>query len=644
MFRTHADQLIEILSERKQIHFNELKKLLDIPEEIIYAYLTYLHEEGIIQMHYAPALIVTLSKNPEDDFEFRDAEEFMSEIKILLETDKIREINRLLYDLYCKYSSTKNEKFSEMYHKAYSFVYDYLKKANLLPKDTKGKSVKQVAQQFKKMITLVDEYKISCDKFSVHAKILKQDFEPVPYYIVSLLDVGTTTRIIVEQVKNEIMHSLPLHSPQTQQKKEEEGEKDLEDDIRQRFKMALNKNLSFLFPDIPENELLSFVEYLTLTGLGFGEIEILLKDPELEEIVVNGADEPVWVYHHKHSWLKTNIILKEEERIKHYATIAGRIVNRSITLLNPLLDAHLKTGDRINATLEPITTKGNTITIRKFATKPWTITSLLNNKTIDYLTAALMWLAIQNELSLLIVGGTGSGKTSMLNVISNFFPPNQRIVSIEDTRELVLPDSLHWVPTQTKLPNPEGQGGVTMLDLVVNSLRMRPDRIIVGEIRRKAEAEVLFEAMHTGHSVYATFHANSVTEAIMRLTNPPIDISQNILGSLSLLVVQNRNRKTGTRRMFQVAEILETGEARVLFEFDMAKDAMNVVNKPKRLYETLKLFTGMGEGEITADIQEKIKVLHYLVDNNIDDIHAIGGIVSDYYTNKEFLLNRLFKQ
>ena len=166
----------------------------------------------------------------------------------------------------------------------------------------------------------------------------------------------------------------------------------------------------------------------------------------------------------------------------------------------------------------------------------------------NYTTSALIWFAIQHELSLLIVGGTGSGKTSTLNVIANFFPPNHRIVSIEDTRELILPETLHWVPMQTRMPNPEGKGEISMLDLVVNSLRMRPDRILVGEIRRKKEAEVLFEAMHTGHSVYGTFHANNAEETITRLTNPPIDIPKLVIPALAALLVMNRNRRTNKRK------------------------------------------------------------------------------------------------
>jgi archaeal flagellar protein FlaI len=257
------------------------------------------------------------------------------------------------------------------------------------------------------------------------------------------------------------------------------------------------------------------------------------------------------------------------------------------------MDAHLKTGDRVNATLSPISTKGNTITIRKFAEDPWTMIKFIEMRTISAEGAALVWLAVQNELSILIAGGTGSGKTSMLNGISNFLAPNQRIISIEDTRELKLIKLLHWVPLETRLPNPEGKGGITMLDLLVNSLRMRPDRIFVGEIRRKEEAQVLLEAMHTGHSVYGTIHANNAEETVTRLTNPPIDIPKGMLSSLSMILVQNRNRRTGKRRTIQIAELTKTGDPRILMQYNALKDKLEKVNESQEIFKTISLYTGM---------------------------------------------------
>jgi flagellar protein FlaI len=309
----------------------------------------------------------------------------------------------------------------------------------------------------------------------------------------------------------------------------------------------------------------------------------------------------------------------------------GRDVNKEITILSPLMDAHLLTGDRVNATLSPVSSFGNTITIRKFAKDPWTIASFLKNKTIDYDTAALVWLCIQNELSVLISGGTGSGKTSMLNVIASFMPPNQRIISIEDTRELQLPNTLHWLAMATRLPNPEGKGGVAMLDLIVNSLRMRPDRIIMGEIRRQKEAETMFEAVHTGHSCYGTFHANDAFETVTRLTNPPINLPKLVLPALSVILVQNRNRRTNQRRTLQFAEILPDGNLNIVYQYNPLKDTMVKKNNLKIVNKTLEIFTGMTDKDIAKDLTEKKKILKWIVDNDISNLNDIGLLMSKYY-------------
>jgi archaeal flagellar protein FlaI len=399
-----------------------------------------------------------------------------------------------------------------------------------------------------------------------------------------------------------------------------------------------------VFPDIEDEQLKIVCEYIVITSTGLGDIEFLLRDTNLEEVVVNNSEEPIWVYHKKYGWLETNIIIDNESTILHYATLAGMVVDKTLTSLAPLMDARLEDGDRVNATIYPITSNGNTITIRKFAEHPWTITDFIVNKTIDYNMAAMVWTAIQYELSILIVGGTGSGKTSTLNAFSQFIPPNQRIISIEDTRELRLPKTLHWVPMETKMPNPEGKGEVSMLDLIVNSLRMRPDRIIVGEIRRKKEADVLFEAMHTGHSVYATLHANTVQESIVRLTTDPIGISPSLLPAVNLIFVQNRNRRTNTRRTFHVAEIMDDGDANLLYQYDSTTDTLKKVKEPVRFYETMQLFAGLSKAEVQNEIAEKIKILKYLVDNKVNSIEEIGQIISYYYINKNYLMKQLFSK
>ena len=474
--------------------------------------------------------------------------------------------------------------------------------------------------------TILDKYDVVLNDIVVDIEVVLDSEDFVPNYISTIANISETTKLILEKIREEFISSVNVGAFNIA---EEESIKILEE-LKKEISVLIGK----YFPGIDDRTLKMLINYVVSQDLGFGDLEILLKDPELEEIVVNSSKEPIWVYHRKHGWLKTNLKIESEKKIRHYSTIIGRDVNKEITLLAPLMDAHLKTGDRVNATLSPISSFGNTITIRKFAADPWTIVDFLKFKTISYEAAAMIWLAIQNELSVLIVGGTGSGKTSMLNVLANFFPPNQRLISIEDTRELTLPDNLHWVAMETRLGNSEGKGEVTMLKLLVNSLRMRPDRILVGEVRRREEAEILLEAMNTGHSTYATFHANTANEALMRLTNPPIDIPKPMLASISLFLVQNRNRRTGARRTMQIAEVLDNGEVNILMQHDPRTDTFVKKNDSISFIDKINLYTGMSSKEIEEDLMKKIKVLKWLVKNNYRDVNQIGLIMAKYYLGK----------
>ncbi|MBI2657055.1 CpaF family protein [Candidatus Woesearchaeota archaeon] len=474
---------------------------------------------------------------------------------------------------------------------------------------------------------IIDTYELNVNSIVVDVSITAKEDEPVPVYSISITNISDTTKIILEKIRDEFV------AEETKTLSEEASVYD----VQEQFKEKILKLLAKYFPNADKKTMDMLINYILQQNIGLGNLDILLKDTNLEEIVINNSKEPVWVYHRRYGWLKTNVLLPNESRIRHYSTIIGRDVGKEITLLNPLMDAHLKTGDRVNATLSPISTKGNTITIRKFAVKPWSMIDFIKERTISYEGAALLWTAVQNELSVVVSGGTASGKTSILNAIANFFPPSQRIISMEDTRELVLPKILHWVPLETRLPNPEGKGGIEMLDLIVNSLRMRPDRIIVGEIRRKKEAEVLFEAMHTGHSVYGTLHANNVRETINRLTNPPIDLPKQLLSALSLIVVQHINRRSGKRRTLQIAEVLPDGNARILMQLSPLRDVLEIVNEPLAIVETLNLYTGLSKSEIYADMQSKISILKWMVSRNITDVNKIGMIMSKYYHNKPFM-------
>ncbi len=479
----------------------------------------------------------------------------------------------------------------------------------------------------KQKVKVLDSYKLKINNVVVSVDIIFRFDDFIPSYNISILNISNITSIILNKIREEFVSKVNIGSLKVEDSSDPAT-------IKEKFRDEILILIKKYFPDIDKKKSDLLVNYLIQENIGLGNIEILLRDENLEDIVVNNAREPVWVYHKRHGWLKTNVKISSESRIRHYSTMIGRDSGKEITLLKPLMDASLTTGDRVNATLSPISSMGNTISIRKFAYKPWTITDFIKSNTISYYGAALIWLAVQNELSILIAGGTGSGKTSMLNVINNFFPPNHRIISIEDTRELTLPDSLHWVPLETRLPNPEGKGEISMLDLLVNSLRMRPDRIVVGEIRRKKEAEVLFESMHTGHSVYGTIHANTANETIVRMTNPPIEIPKLMLPALSMIVVQHLDRRSGKRRTLQMAEILPNGEPNIIMQFDSLNNRLEQINESRMIMDTIKLYSGLGPEDIKRDLKEKTDILKWLVKNNINNIHQIGLIFAKYYTKK----------
>ena len=294
------------------------------------------------------------------------------------------------------------------------------------------------------------------------------------------------------------------------------------------------------------------------------------------------------MYHKKYGWCKTNVQLKNEESIYDISAMIGRRIGKQINMLNPVMDAHLSSGDRVNATMFPVSSFGNTITIRKFSRNPWTIPYLIELNCISPQVAGLIWLCMQNELSLLVSGGTGSGKTSFLNAMSCLIPANQRVISIEDTRELTLPTFLQWVPMVTREPNAEGKGEITMLDLLVNSLRQRPDRIIMGEVRKQREAEILFEAMHTGHSVYATLHADNAAETSPALPRPPSTCRGEPVGAFrqswcSSATEAQHPAHAGIRRGEK------GGDINTLYRWDMKNDRIGEVGKMVTLSATLSL-------------------------------------------------------
>jgi flagellar protein FlaI len=485
--------------------------------------------------------------------------------------------------------------------------------------------------------TELESYNIPMDGLMLEVKILDVG-DYVPHYQILLPDIDFVTSALLDETKRSLVGEIQFETQNILSP-------DKFHELKLRFFNRSKEKLANVLKKASPEDITLLSRMIVNDMIGIGDLEYLLADGFLEEIVINSSKDVVWTYHKRHNWLKTNIQLPSEDMTMNYASRIAREVGREITHLEPLLDAHLSTGDRVNATLFPISTGGNTITIRRFSRTPWTMVHMIDPKanTITVDAAAFLWLSIEYELSTLIAGGTASGKTSMLNALMPFMPANQRIISMEDTRELNLPEFLHWVPLTTRPPNPHGEGEVSMLQLVENALRMRPDRVIVGEVRRQRETEVLFEAMHTGHSVYGTFHANRAKEVVDRIMGPPMNIPGLVLGSLPLIVVQHMNRKTGQRRTLEIAELVqgedEAPEVNILYQWSVKTDRTEKVNESKRVKAELELFSGMNEKEIEEDLAGKKKILSWLLKHDIKSVNDVGKIVTEYYIDKDTVLD-----
>jgi len=334
------------------------------------------------------------------------------------------------------------------------------------------KSKEQISVEIQDQIrkkNYIEEYDVNANEVKIQVDVVKID-EGV-FYNIKLPELSEPTKALLDNVRQRLINTTEINFEVTDSNAIEK--------LKTRLKLKSEEMMKQQFK-LPEDTMRLLSGILINEMIGLGNLELLIADPNLEEIVVTSAKEPVRVFHKKYGWLITNLTIETEKQIENYSAIIARRVGRQITTLTPMLDAHLITGDRVNSILYPICTKGNTITIRKFAREPWTAVDFINNSTCSLDIFALIWTAMQYELNILFSGGTASGKTTMLNISSIFLPPYHRIISIEDTRELQLPEHLYWTPLVTRMPNAEGKGAVTMLDLLVNSLRMRPDRIILG--------------------------------------------------------------------------------------------------------------------------------------------------------------------
>ncbi|MFA5125593.1 MAG: ATPase, T2SS/T4P/T4SS family [archaeon] len=389
-----------------------------------------------------------------------------------------------------------------------------------------------------------------------------------------------------------------------------------------------------------------FSEYVLYNSIGLKQLSFFSLDDDLEELMINGP-ENIFVFHKKYGMCKTNVAVQQKALVDIIQRIALTI-NRKFDSTNALLDARLPDGSRVNATLPDVSPTGMTLTIRKFSSIPLTILDLIESKTITSEAAAFLWLMVDGlgiyPKNILVAGGTASGKTTFLNILSNFIRLNERVVSIEDTIELSLLGRENWVALEARTSS---GAEVTMHSLLKNSMRMRPDRIIVGEVQG-AEALTFFTAMDTGHQgCLGTIHANNARETLVKLQERPLSVPQSMLPLLDFIVIMQRHyskEKGMQRRVLQIVELSRMDDkvlSGILFDFDDANDILKRTEIQSRVLEEMAQHSSLTKNDLKKEIEVRKLILEWMLRENIRKPLEVLEVIESYYYNPEKVLSTI---
>ncbi|MDR9430868.1 MAG: type II/IV secretion system ATPase subunit [Natronomonas sp.] len=384
--------------------------------------------------------------------------------------------------------------------------------------------------------------------------------------------------------------------------------------------------------------------YLYRRFQGFGALDPLMYDPQIEDISCDGYGIPLYAYHDTYQDIETNVSFERTE-LDSYIVRMAQQAGRHISVGNPIVETTLRDGSRAELALgEEVTPHGSAFTVRKYSDEPFTPIDLIDVGTYSIEQMAYLWLAIEHNRNLVFAGGTASGKTTSMNAISMFIPPRSKLITIEDTRELSLHHD-NWLSCVTRERLDEG-ADVTMYDLLRSALRHRPEYIIVGEVRGE-EAITLFQAMNTGHTTLSTMHADSVQTVINRLENEPINVPRPMVQSLDVLCVQTLARvgNERIRRAEAIAEIegidQRTGELDYTdaYRWDSSTDRFE--EGSKTLTEEIRAERGWSKSDLLRELNRRRQFLEFLHERNISQYQQFTAMVDRYYAAPDEVMERI---
>ncbi len=395
--------------------------------------------------------------------------------------------------------------------------------------------------------------------------------------------------------------------------------------------------------DVSKKSLEKFTYYIKRDFLGYGPVDVLIRDQNIEDISCNGVAIPIYVWHRLYESLPTNVCFPSRAELDTFITRLAYRSGHQISISNPILEGALPEGFRIHVTLEEVSKRGGTFTIRKVRANPFTIIDLINLGTVPSQLAAYFWILIENKRSIIASGATASGKTGLLNAICTFIPPEMKVVTIEEVRELRLHEN--WIPMVTRPSLQAGIQEVTLFDLLKSSLRQRPDYIIVGEIRGE-EAYTLFQSISVGHGGMCTIHAEDVSAVEKRLLTKPMDIPPMLIPMMNVVAQLNRTkfRDTIVRRITELSEINEKGVFQRLFEWDPRDDSTRL--SVSSLKESIALNRVANSKhvpieEVIEDLEKRELILKWMAQNKICTYEQVAEIIRKYYINPQDIFNQV---
>jgi len=416
----------------------------------------------------------------------------------------------------------------------------------------------------------------------------------------------------------------------------------------------LEKNVRVILKElgmkITKETYFKLMYYIYRDFVGLGNIEAIMRDYYVEDVECNGVNYPVYIVHRKYRNLKTNMIFKSTEELANFVERLAQKCGKYVSYANPILEGSLSDGSRVSATYsKDVTSRGPSFVIRKFTKEPWSPIKLMQLGTVSPEILAYLWLLIDHQFNVMVIGGTGTGKTTMLNVLAFFVPPSARIVSIEDTREINL---LHdnWLPSVAReglgVANLTGEkyGEVSLFDLLKESLRQNPDYVVVGEVRGK-EAYVLFQGMASGHPSFGTMHADSVGTMIKRLETNPINLSPTLVNAMDVVCVMAKTKFKNTivRRLKDIVEVIdvERGEAglNIPFRWDPATGKF-LYKQHLEMFNRIISKSGVTMQYLNNEWSNRTKLLIKLYQNNIFDFSEVQEIINNYYKNPQKILKQ----